>query len=292
MSTSDDLFRFGLAVSSLSVKRKPAKGDPIWYSLTHSFYNRDVTIMDMANLVYAGHLFAPMLTSEHRKEENFLQGQHLALDADGFSIKDLLKDPFIRRYSALLYSTMSHDDGKPRSRVVFVLDTPIHQAANYRAALETLLFHYPHFDQNCRNPCRGFYGSYHCQHLEVPMNTMPLSSVKSMIKVHNNLQSMLRPKRDVSYPVDANLDDAAEALNLIDPWKIEYHEWVKLLAALYHSFGDAALPVAERWADGDGNEVAVKWKSFKGSSAGKQATVASVFEVAKRFGWRSRQPQA
>jgi hypothetical protein len=123
------------------------------------------------------------------------------------------------------------------------------------------------------------------------MNTMPLSAVKSMIKVHNNLQSMLRPKRDVSYPVDANLDDAAEALNLIDPWKIEYHEWVKLLAALYHSFGDAALPVAERWADGEGNEVQVKWKSFQ-RTPGKPATVGSIYEIAKRFGWRSRQPQA
>ncbi len=287
MSTSDDLFRFGFAVSSLSVKQKLPQGDPAWYPLTHSFANREVSVMDMANLVYAGHLFAPMLKSSHRNTENFLKGQHLALDADSFMIKDLMKESFIKRYAALLYTTMSHREDNPRCRVVFVLDTPIHQVENYRAALNALLFHYPAFDQNCKDPCRGFYGSYHCQQMEVPMNVLPLSAVKSMINVHVNFQKEMERRRPaVVFDDNPNLEEAAEALQRIDPWKIEYHEWVKILAALYHSFGDAALPVAERWADGDGNEVQVKWKSFKGSSAGKQATVASVFEVAKRFGWR------
>lgn len=293
MSTSDDLFRFGISVTTLSVKRKPPKGDPIWKDITKSYVNREVNVMDLANLVYGGHMFAPMLKSNYRNTENFLKGQHLAVDADHFTIKELLKDPFIKRYAALLYSTFSHTEEDPRSRVVFVLDTPIHQVENYRSALSTLLFHYPSFDQSCKDPCRGFYGSYHCQQIEVPMNVLPLSAIRSMINVHVDFQKAMERRRPaVVFDDNPNLEEAAEALQRIDPWKIEYHEWVKLLAALYHSFGDAALPVAERWADGDGNEVAVKWKSFKGSSAGKQATVASVFEVAKRFGWRSRQPQA
>jgi len=124
--------------------------------------------------------------------------------------------------------------------------------------------------------------------MEVPMNILPLSVVKGMIQVHVNFQEEMerrRPKRDVSYPTDANLEEVAEALQLIPPWQVGYDEWVKILAALYHSFGDAALPVAERWADGDENQVARKWPTFK-SVSGKPATVGSIFDIAKRFGWR------
>ena len=114
MSTSDDLFRFGISVTTLSVKRKPPKGDSIWKDITQSYSNREVNVMDLANLVYGGHMFAPMLKSNYRNTENFMKGQHLALDADGFTINELMREPFIKRYAALLYTTMSHSGDDPR----------------------------------------------------------------------------------------------------------------------------------------------------------------------------------
>jgi hypothetical protein len=56
---------------------------------------------------------------------------------------------------------------------------------------------------------------------------------------------------------------------------------------LHNQFGDGGFSLAESWGDGKQGEVEQKWKSFKqsGNPAGA-VTIATVFGIAKRFGWK------
>jgi hypothetical protein len=61
---------------------------------------------------------------------------------------------------------------------------------------------------------------------------------------------------------------------------MEYNKWIAILAALHDEFGDSALPLAERWAQGQDGEVERKWRSF-GKYGGNRATLASIYDLAK-----------
>jgi hypothetical protein len=69
---------------------------------------------------------------------------------------------------------------------------------------------------------------------------------------------------------------------------VDYDEWVSVLMAIHSQFGDDGYSLAEMWADGKQGEIDQKWKSFHqtGNVSGA-VTIATVFGIAKRFGWRS-----
>jgi hypothetical protein len=57
--------------------------------------------------------------------------------------------------------------------------------------------------------------------------------------------------------------------------------------AIHAAFGEDGYSLAQNWGDGKGNEIELKWRSFKpgGNTAGA-VTIATVFGIAKKFGWR------
>jgi hypothetical protein len=73
-----------------------------------------------------------------------------------------------------------------------------------------------------------------------------------------------------------------DALNKINPWQISYTDWVKVLMALHHEYGDAGLPIAEQWGQGKDNEIKAKWRSFKANGNGNTVTLKTVFGMAKQ----------
>lgn len=77
------------------------------------------------------------------------------------------------------------------------------------------------------------------------------------------------------------------ALRAIDPHRLSYDEWVRVLMAV-HAFdsGPDGLAAAVAWADGKPGEVEIKWHSFRreGSSP------ATVFHFAREQGWRPETP--
>ena len=86
-------------------------------------------------MIYAGHLF----TTWHQTTgdtNNYELGQHIGVDFDTederSTLRYLAKDKFISRYANLIYTTPSHRPEAPRARVLFLLDTPIHQAKELR----------------------------------------------------------------------------------------------------------------------------------------------------------------
>lgn len=180
---------FSIAISNIALQHKLEPGNSRWTEFNDSFHNLTVPSIEIISAIYMGHSFAAWHNGR-RKADNFLQAQHIAVDLDnGQSIQTLMQNEFVQVYANLLYSTPSHTQEQPRTRVLFLLDEPITVAAKYKTAIGFLYSLFPDSDPSCVDCSRFFYGSYHCE-TEWPDNILPLNHLRSLWK-----QSQARKER-------------------------------------------------------------------------------------------------
>lgn len=281
---------YKVAVSHLALDHKLAPGSSEWPALNSSFENRELEPFELAAAIYDGHPFTTWHANNWRATQNYICGQHVALDFDSgdqsSTLTELAQNPFISTYASILYTTPSHTPQTPRARVVFLLDTPIHQAKNYALTAQALLWMHGTADRQCKDPVRFFYGSLRCD-MEIPSNILPLSVVQRVIK--RFLETGQQERRKFQRAIvgqNADQQEIADALKKIPAWGIDYDEWVQVLMALHRELGDAGFALAEAWAEGLPNEVARKWRSFRSDGNGTGVVgIGTVFALAKRFGW-------
>jgi hypothetical protein len=282
---------YKIAVSQIPLKSKIPPGHDIWSRFNASFENEEMNAHELMDVIYYGQAITTQHKNHWRTAENYLLGQHIGLDFDtedeASTIKKLMQDKFIGKYASFLHTTISHKPEAPRARVIFLLDAPIMQAKNYALAATSLLWLFGAADRQCKDAVRFFYGATDCQ-MEYLGNVLPLDVVKKTIKNYQ-VSGMAEKRRTIhkDYKAPATQKEVQEALQKIPPWAIDYQQWVEVLMGIHSEFGDAGYQLAESWADGKENEVAQKFRSFKedGNSTG-QITVATVFGLAKQFGWR------
>jgi len=281
---------FKVAISRHALTRKIPPGDAFWPIFNGSFVNREVTQMDLADAIYTGHPLTTWHRHNWRNAKNYQLGQHLGLDFDAgdehSTLAALSQDKFIAKHAALLYTTPSHTPDMPKGRAVFLLDTPIHQAANYALATQALLWLFGTADRQCRDACRFWYGSAGCE-MEYFEQVLSLETVKHLIAQYQASGQRERRRQTQTWPTRTDQAEVTAALQKIPPWQIEYDDWVAVLMALQREYGPAGLGLAETWADGSDGEVQRKWKSFSadGNPTGV-VTLGTVFALAQRFGWR------
>jgi len=280
---------YRIAVSQYICKQKIPNNDPFWPRFNASFDNYSMGVSRIVEAIYQGHPITTQHANHWRDSKNYICGQHLGLDMDTederSTIDTLMKDFFIGRYASFIYSTISHTDEKPRSRVIFMLDTPIMQAKNYAMAASALLWLFGAADRQCKDAVRFYYGAPGCR-VEMINNILPLDVIKHLIEQYQETGAK-EHKKQSNYHAPADQEEVAAALKFIPPWQIDYTEWVEILMALHAQFGDGGYALAESWGDGKGNEIEKKWASFKadGNVTGA-VTIATVFGIAKRFGWK------
>ena len=276
------------------VAHKLPAGDPRWREFNGSFTNMELPQPAIASRLYDGSPITTWLSPPWRKTENYQCGQHIGLDFDTgdarSSMSTLLKDHFVAKHAAILYTTPSHTPAAPRSRVIFLLDRPIHQAINYVLATTALLWLYGAADRQCKDPVRFFYGGKPgaCE-MEWPANVLPVETVKDIIRRYQATGQGERKRRAMRYePGNADERQIVDALHAIDPWGIPYDQWLAVLMAIHSELpSDAGLSIAESWAQGKGHEVERKWKGFDQSGgAGGRVSVGTLFAIAKEAGWQ------
>ena len=281
---------YSVAVSEYCLDGKIQPGDPFWKTFNASFHNVQLPPERFMNVIYMGRPITTCHKNKWRHTDNYEHGQHIGLDFDteddSSRISTLIKDGFIKKYAAFVHTTVSHTEDKPRARVMFLLDTPIRQAKNYSLATSAILWLFGTADRQCKDAARFFYGAKGCE-FEYLGNELPLDVVKKVIK--NYVESGANERKKAprpNYLPEANQQEVAAALALIDPWQVDYSEWVNILMGIHAQFGEGGYMLAESWAAGKTGEVERKWKSFKedGNTSG-QVTIATVFGIAKRFGW-------
>ena len=284
---------YRVAISSYMLDGKIPKDDPFWPKFNSSFQNRNVDTFSLASAIWDGRSLTTWHRDHWRNATNFECGQHLGLDFDGGDmarIDRLAKDEFVREYGSILYTTPSHTEEAPRARALFLLDKPIMQAANYTAAAAALLWAFGTADRSCRDSCRFFYGSKGCE-IDCLDRVLPLEVVKKLIARYKETGD--REKRRHSNYVNTNtdmaeVDDALRRINPLPP-SLDYGEWISILMALHHTYGDAALPLAVSWGQGEGDEIERRWKGFAASAGQPQVGLGTIFLIAKRFGWEKKQ---
>lgn len=276
---------YKIAVSSIELDHKIPAGDPLWSTFNASFRNVDYEPLDIAGAVYSGFSITTQHKNNWRHSNNYVCGQHIGLDFDhgGQTIEKLMKDPIIAKYSSFLYSTMSHTEEEPRTRVIFLLDTPIMQAQNYAMAATALLWLFGEADRACKDAARFFYGSPWCK-MENPGNVLPLEKVKHIIQQYQ--ETGMREKKRSSFTAPADMQEVQSALDKIPPMGIDYTEWLSVLMGIHSQFGAAGLPMADAWGQGKEGEIERKFKTFDaGGNVTGAVSIATVFGLAKKFGW-------
>lgn len=282
---------YKISVSTMALNEKIPQGDPIWGKFNSSFVNRELELVDIANEIYTAHPFTTWHVNNWRNAANYQLGQHIGIDFDTederSTLQYLVKDKFIQKYAAFIYTTPSHTPDKPRARALFLLDNPIYQAKNYTLAASSLLFIFGAADRQCKDSCRFFYGSKDCQ-FEWIDNVLPLDTLKQIIQQYQASGNMAKRRHErKDYKPTSDQQDVANALSKIPAWGIDYDEWVKVLMAIHGAFGEDGLPLAEQWADGAKGEVERKWRSFKADGNGIGAvTLNTVFKMAIDRGYK------
>lgn len=284
------LMKYRISVSRYTLANKLAPGHPAWKNFNAGFDNLEVTEIELMTAIRRGQSITTWHKDNWRTSENFICGQHIGLDFDNgnktSSMEYLVKDSFISKYASFLYTTTSHTPEEPRARVIFLLDKPIQQATNYTNAVRALLWLFDSADRQCKDAVRFFYGSLNCEMKHLG-NILTIDKVKKIIADHQeSIKHQQKPKLK-NFTATATQTEVYEALKLINPWQVDYDEWVNILMGIHSEFGDDGFSMAESWANGKQGEVLQKWKSFKdtGNPAGR-VTIATVFGIAKRFGWK------
>jgi len=264
-------------------------GDTRWRWFNGSFENIEIEPLDFVASVAQGQAFTTWHKNGWRASKNYLLGQHIGLDFDTgderSSIDFLMTEPFVARYASFLYTTPSHSDTAPRARVVFVLDTPIHQAKNYVLVSTAIIWLFAGVaDRKTKDACRFFYGGRPGETDAAYLgNVLPLDVAKDVMNRYRQT-GMAHKKKIIKYHAkNADERDVQRALSKIDPWGIEYDEWVQILMAIHSEFpGANGQAMADAWARGYDGEVERKWRSFDGAGG---ITIGTLFHIARRFGY-------
>ena len=289
--------QYKIAISSMAFTEKIPQSSSTWKQFNGSFCNRELTDIEIANEIYMGHPLTTWHAHNWRKGDNYLCGQHIGIDFDTddyrSSIDYLSGSELIKQYAAIAYTTPSHSAENPRARILFLLDTPIMQSKNYVLAAQALLWVFETADEKCKDPCRFFYGSTGCD-IEFYGKTMPLGFLRNLIGEYRATGQAARQQREQTVkqnefkPTTTSQEEVLAALRSIDPWGIDYDQWVKVLMSIHSAFpGSDGLSMANQWGKGKGNEIERKWKSFNndGNAAGK-VSINTMFKMARDNGYQ------
>lgn len=143
-------------------KGKIPQGDPDWREFNGSFKNVNIEPKILSILIQKGYAYTTQ-HNHYRKSENFICGQHLAIDIDkDHKLEDLLNDPFIKDHACFIHTTPNHTEQNPRRRVVFILDEPVYDKDIYAKYARALVYKYKLADRMCSDCARFFYGAKGC----------------------------------------------------------------------------------------------------------------------------------
>lgn len=160
--------RFEVMTSTALRGKAPAQFN--WSAYYKTFERQIMTPRALAIHIYNGFAFTPVWHTA-RKEDNFISAGHLAFDfdtSDRASALDSLMavGTFAWLFASFGYTTPSHTAEAPRSRLVFVLEYPIYDAAEYRTAYQAIAWKIAQdggrCDPACKDPLRLYYGSPQC----------------------------------------------------------------------------------------------------------------------------------
>lgn len=207
MSSPQDFendFQFEVMTSKALVGKAPAHFN--WSQFYRTFRREWLTPRKLAEHVWRGHSFTPVW-DKARREENFVSAGHMAFDFDAgdeSSGLDALMavGSFAWMFGSFGYSTPSSTPDAPRSRVVYVLEYPIDNAAEYREAYQAvawwMLGDGAVTDPACKDPLRLYYGSPRCD-VRPNWSVLGKAALDYVVTEYRAAHPPALPVREVAY---------------------------------------------------------------------------------------------
>lgn len=202
----DDLrdHRIEVSINRSITNKMPADSEPAdWgrYNLAWEF--AELTAHELAVEVWRGNGFSAVFQNNRRKKMYFARAHHVALDFDcgdeRAKISTLMEDDIINSFSSFLYYTPSSSAGAYKSRVVFVLQTPLYFVEEYEELQNALAWRFPHSDQATAEAARLFYGSKGAELLG-NWSILPTGVVAELVRQWREVVPVKAPRP----PVDPN----------------------------------------------------------------------------------------
>jgi hypothetical protein len=289
---SSGLFRFKLGVYP---KQFSEYNNARWCG--SGWKNGDTDIIGLANFIYNGFPVTSWFKNGKRDAEHFMLSQFIAVDIDHSdrNVHQFAEDEFFTKYGSLAHATKSHTPESPRSRLFFVLDEPVEDAKLYKKLIYGVSRLYPDYDPACVDSARWFWGNkgINVNDIVITDNRLPVETAKRIFKFYRDkekndpgkaLQRNGVFKTDLAIP---DLEKMGDALMKLDPYAIDYNEWLEVIAGLKFAYGDEAFNLAFAWSRAPGKEdlTEAKWNSLN-RVGGKIATLGSVFYILDRFNIR------
>jgi len=169
-------------------KVKP--GSREFYRFNMSFQTKELDLEGLLAHIMEGHAWTAPHHKElipgrktYRNKQNVFAVQLLGLDFDTederSSLDALASDPFLAKHAAILHTTASHTEEKPRARAIIALSSPL-EPDEAELATKALLEDYPHADQSAKDISRVFYGAYLCD-VRMPGNILDVDQLREEV---------------------------------------------------------------------------------------------------------------
>jgi len=158
-----------MTTAKMSISRQPypdkipGNDGEAWANLYRSLKHVEMDEAQIADAVYRGHAIAPVLNG-WRSYDHFIAGQFIGIDMDTedslSAMSSLIDHDLVQMYGAILYSTQNSRPTKPHTRVIHLLDKPITDVYEYKAAIKTVSRAYAGYDRASAEPTRTFFGNF------------------------------------------------------------------------------------------------------------------------------------
>lgn len=137
----------------------------LFREINSNFRNKKLDINELIQHIQSGHAYTSQLYNGYRHGRNFKQVQHIAFDLDHLSmpIEDI-DDELILNHAAFLHTTASDKPDSPKSRAVFILESPITSGEMYTVFVKSLyMLSSLEIDEVCHDYVRLFFGAKNCR---------------------------------------------------------------------------------------------------------------------------------
>ncbi len=136
-----------------------------WRAFHRHWAPCDTTARSMAIELYRGYSVAH-LHNGRKTKDHWQEAWYIALDFESgderSSLDYLAVQDLISTFASFGYTTPSHTDDDPHTRIVWVFDEPITDLETYEDLYRALLAEFPWADHSTKDATRFFYGSKGC----------------------------------------------------------------------------------------------------------------------------------
>lgn len=275
------------------IKGKPVHTERGYYcgdkqvNLGYGWMNVDVSWDDAFELVTTdGYATSSELSSDNRKDENYISRQLIMVDIDdGMTIQELLQNDFYNEYGSGFYTTARHTNDNHRFRIMFVTQEPITDSNLMKKLIRGLLVVFKSADISCKDASRLYYGIPNCKIKENLGKILTNEMIVELVIMIDEMEKEEAKKYVSTFEattVDEHfIDELLQRISRkVGTLRGDYNQWLTIAWATCHSLGVATATnlLMKYWPEKTRKEKHAL-KSWRASNSPTIGTLIKLSEI-------------